>query len=128
MDGRKPQRIIPGKFANHVKTRIEPSLMENTPENILASAMSIVAMEIVKLQQKSSRTSLDQKDARILQGYIKSMVELSREQRERDRSDDLSKLSTDELAKIAAGMLKKEVDTIEVEEAEDQELEDEQPT
>ena len=126
---RKPQRIIPGRFANHVTARVERGVTDNTPDTVIQTALSTVAMEVTKLYQKVSKgNSLDQKEARILQGYIKAMVDLSREQRERDRADDLSKLSTDELARIASSMLKKEAETLEVEEAEDQDLEDESAT
>jgi len=125
MDQRQPKRIIlPGK--DRPQAHVVAGPLDNTPESIISTAMQTVALEVTKLNLKVNRgSSLDPKEARILQGYIKSMVELSRELRERDRSDDLSKLSTEELAKIAEKMLKKEVGTIEIEEAEETGLEDE---
>lgn len=126
MDFKKtPRIIIPSN--PRPRSTVTSGPLDNTPDSVISTALQTVAMEVTKLHIKVSRgTSLDQKEARILQGYIKSMVELSREQRERDRADDLSKLSTEELAKIAEKMLKQEAGTIEIEEDEEAaELEDE---
>ncbi len=125
MDHKKlPKVIIPQN--DRPRSNVVSGPLDNNPDTIISTAMQTVAMEVTKLNVKVTRgISLDQKEARILQGYIKSMVELSRELRERDRADDLSKLSTAELAAIAEKMLKKEVGTIEVEEDEEEGLEDE---
>lgn len=125
MISKNPKKIIlPENQRTFSKVVAGP--FDNTPDTVISTAMQAVAMEVTKLHTKVSRgNSLDQKEARILQGYIKSMVELSRELRERDRADDLSKLSTEELQKIAANLITKEAGTIEVEEKEDAELEDE---
>lgn len=67
-------------------------------DSLMADALQTIQMEIIKFKTKVSRgQSLDSREAKTLQGYIKSLVDLSREDRERIREEDLSKLSTDEL-------------------------------
>lgn len=84
-----------------VGRRIKPSsvLLIPSVDGMLSDALSIVGVELAKLKRRSDTlTSLDTKDAKILQGYIKSLVDLSKESRERDKEDgDLEKLTDQEL-------------------------------
>ena len=68
-------------------------------ENLLSDAKSIIGNELARLQYKSSRstTPLEAQDAYILQGYIKSLVSLSKEAREREAGEDPSDLTDREI-------------------------------
>mgnify|MGYP007089350589 CR=1 FL=1 len=74
----------------------------------LDDALGIIVTEIVKYRHKVNRgSSLNIQEARVLQGYIKSLVELSKESRERENNADLANLSDEELANLVTTMLKK---------------------
>ena len=77
-------------------------------DGILAKAISTIANEINKLYVRSHAANLSDKEARILQGHIKTLIELSREQRERDKADDLSNMSNEELFDLAKQILSKQ--------------------
>lgn len=65
---------------------------------MVADALQVIQLEITKYKTKVAQgRSLDSREAKTLQGYIKSLVELSREDRERIKEQDLSALSTEEL-------------------------------
>lgn len=70
-------------------------------DQMVADALSVVQKEIQKFQSKALQgRGLDITEARILQGYIKSLVDLSKEDRERVKDLDLSNMSTEELLKL----------------------------
>jgi len=70
-------------------------------DQMVADALSVVQKEIQKFQSKVLQgRGLDITEARILQGYIKSLVDLSKEDRERVKDLDLSNMSTEELLKL----------------------------
>lgn len=67
-------------------------------ENLLTEALGLIQTEILQFRHKvNGGKPLQLNEARVLQGYIKSLVELSKEARERAKSEDLSKMSTEEL-------------------------------
>lgn len=67
-------------------------------DGMVADALQVIQLEITKFRTKvASGRSLDSREAKTLQGYIRSLVELSKEDRERAKEADLSKLSTEEL-------------------------------
>jgi hypothetical protein len=67
-------------------------------DGMIADALQVIQLEITKFRTKvASGRSLDSRESRTLQGYIKSLVDLSKEDRERTKDEDLSKLSTEEL-------------------------------
>lgn len=71
--------------------------------DLLNDALEIVQIEIIKIRTKvRSGRSLDSRETKVLQGYIKSLVELSKEDRERMRDMDLSDFTDDELRALAA--------------------------
>lgn len=77
------------------------SILPNV-QDLLNDALEIVQMEITKIRTKVRRgQSLDSRETKMLQGYIKSLVELSKEDRERMRDLDLSDLSDEELLALA---------------------------
>ena len=67
-------------------------------ERLISDAYSIIELELVKFKTtvKSGR-SLDAEQGRLLNGYIRSLTELSKEQRDRDKGTDLSNLSLEEI-------------------------------
>jgi len=70
-------------------------------ENLIADATGIIELELVKFHTKVRQgKSLDAIEGRLLNGYIRSLVDLLKEQRERDKENDLSKLTTDELISL----------------------------
>lgn len=93
-----PRRIIPK--INNI------SVLPST-EGMISDALSVIQTEIVKFASKTKKgQSLDLSEARVLQGYIKCLVDLSREHRERDKETDLSNLSDEDLATMVKGLLK----------------------
>lgn len=88
---------------------VEVSEVVSVPpvDGILSKAVSTIANEINKLHIRSHRQDLTDKQARILHGYIKALVDLSKEQRERDKAEDLSKMSDEELFGLAKQILQK---------------------
>lgn len=82
------------------KKTVEQSnpLLWPSVDSMMADALSVIQLEITKYKTKVAQgRSLDSREAKTLQGYIKSLVELSREDRERLKEQDLSALSTEEL-------------------------------
>lgn len=67
-------------------------------DNMVADALEVIKLEIKKYHTKvASGRSLDSREAKTLQGYIKSLVDLSREDRERTKDVDLASLTAEEL-------------------------------
>lgn len=76
-------------------------------DTLMNDALSIIASELHKYRHKTSGTSvLDLKEARALQGYMETLVKLSKENREQARADDLANLTDEELAQLASQVLK----------------------
>lgn len=67
-------------------------------EGMINDALNTIQTEIVRYKTKVAQgRPLTAIEAKIMQGYIKSLVDLSKEDRERAKEADLSELSTDEL-------------------------------
>lgn len=80
---------------------VEPSLIFPSVDGMIADALDVIQQEISRYKTKVVQgRSLDSREAKVLQGYIKSLVDLSREDRERTKEEDLSKLSTEELLQL----------------------------
>lgn len=76
------------------------SLVPDAP-TLIDDALSVIATEIVKFKAKvGTGKSLDLGEARVLQGYIRSLVELCREQREREDSMDLASKTDAEIVAL----------------------------
>ena len=64
-------------------------------------ALSIIGKELTHYKTKTkSGVSLDLKEARAVQAYMDTLVKLSRENREQVRSEDLTKLTDEELVQL----------------------------
>ena len=99
--------------------RAENVLIAPSSEDLLADAMSVLANELARYRHKSNKgMSLDLKEARIMQGYIKCLVDINKEIREMERDDDYSNLSKEELQKLMK-LAFKDDGTLEVGEDED---------
>ena len=95
------RRLIKSPVPQEDKVVVLPAL-----QNMMDDALQTLSAEIVRFRNKSvrERTALTPNEARVLQGYIKSLVDLSKESREREDDNDLSKLSDDELLALVEGL------------------------
>lgn len=67
-------------------------------EAMLEDGLNILQTELLRYKTKAARgTGLNPMEAKTLQGYIKSLVDLSREDRERAKGADLGDKSLEEL-------------------------------
>lgn len=65
---------------------------------MLEDGLQILEQELLRYKTKATRgTGLNPMEAKTLQGYIKSLVDLSREERERSKSADLGDATIEEL-------------------------------
>lgn len=89
------RRLPPSKILSH-QTVIQPSV-----DSLIADAMSILELELLRLKRhvQSGRALLPD-ESRILNGYIKGLTELAREDREQQKGVDLSDMSTEEIIKL----------------------------
>ena len=86
----------------------EPVSIHTDVNTTLDDALSVITTEIIKFKSKVNKgLSLNLQEARVLQGYIKSLVDLSKESRERNDSMDLASMSDTEITKLVEAMLKK---------------------
>lgn len=68
---------------------------------LLQDALSVISTEILKFKFKTAKgESLGLSEARVLQGYIKSLVELSKEKRDMEERMDLANMTNEELLKL----------------------------
>jgi hypothetical protein len=77
-------------------------------ENLLGDALRVIELEITRFHHRLQRgQSLTGEDARILQGYIRSLVELSKEKRERekDEAEDLANMSNEDLVALCQKLI-----------------------
>lgn len=73
-----------------------------TVEKLLENGLCVIGNELAKYASKTGKgISLDLKEARVVQAYMDALCKLSREDRERRRSEDLSELSSEELVQLA---------------------------
>lgn len=80
---------------------------------MLNGALRTLSEQLDKLALRSKVASFDEREAKVLQGYIRSLVELSKEEREREKQEqlgDLSKLSDTELLELARTKLAEKVE------------------
>lgn len=83
---------------------------EASTENMVNDAMSILGEQLEKLKLKSRSGTFDVTEADLLKTYIKSLCELSREEREitkQAQENDLSKLTNEQLLELAQAELQK---------------------
>ena len=101
---REPKRILlPPKKK---KVSLETSSIIPATELLLHDAKAIIGAELAHYRSKAVRgVTLDPKEARIVQGYLESLVKIQREEREIAEAQDLSSLSDSELMHLAKRVL-----------------------
>jgi hypothetical protein len=100
----KPKRILlPPKKRT---VTLETSSVIPATELLLHDAKAIIGAELAHYRSKAVRgVTLDPKEARIVQGYLESLVKIQREEREIAETQDLSALSDVELMHLAKRVL-----------------------
>lgn len=97
----KPKRIIVSPKPRHLEISAEAMVIPAL-DGLLNDSLTIIGNELARYRAKSARgASLELKEARAVQGYMKTLVELSRESREQSRHEDLSSMSNQELLELA---------------------------
>jgi len=104
MTEQKPKRIILPPKKKQVT--LETSSIIPATELLLHDAKAIIGAELAHYRSKAVRgVTLDPKEARIVQGYLESLVKIQREEREMAEAQDLSTLSDVELLHLAKRVL-----------------------
>lgn len=113
VDQRMPKHILRPKTPlappKHIGRTIDVK-RESDVSDVIASALGIIKQQVDNLSAKSRiGGSLMDVDVKNLRTYIQSLVELSREERERTKHDGIEEwvaaLSTEELILMAQGQL-----------------------
>ena len=100
----KKRIIIPGKRPQIDESNIS---YDSNSESLLNDAMCVIASELAKFRSMTTRgLSLDLKQSRVLQGYVKCLVDVAKETRERAKKEDLSDLSDEDLLELVKGLVK----------------------
>ena len=103
-DKTEPKRIILPPKKRRVS--LETSSIIPATELLLHAAKAIIGAELAHYRSKAVRgVTLDPKEARIVQGYLESLVKIQREEREIAETQDLSTLSDTELLHLAKRVL-----------------------
>ena len=103
-DKTEPKRIILPPKKRRVS--LETSSIIPATELLLHDAKAIIGAELAHYRSKAVRgVTLDPKEARIVQGYLESLVKIQREEREIAETQDLSTLSDTELLHLAKRVL-----------------------
>ena len=104
MTEQKPKRIILPPKKKQVT--LETSSIIPATELLLHDAKAIIGAELAHYRSKEVRgVTLDPKEARIVQGYLESLVKIQREEREIADAQDLSAMSDVELLRLAKRVL-----------------------
>lgn len=93
-DERMPKRIIPEQKLS--RNNLVSSISD--ADRMLDDALGILEAELLGLKRKVKQgEKLKLAESRILVGYIKSLVELSREQRERDARANFGDMTDEQI-------------------------------
>lgn len=77
-------------------------------DRLLADAMNIIGAELAVYRAKTNMgKALDLREAKAVQGYVDTLVKLSKEAREQVRSQDLAALTNEELLQLATELVNK---------------------
>jgi len=96
------RRIVPTRIeTDNLSVTVIPSI-----ETLMNDALSIIGSELASYKRKTkSGITLELKEARSVQGYMDTLIKLSKENREQIRAEDLSNLSDEELKQLATKLL-----------------------
>ena len=110
-DKKSPKRILLPPKKRPIS--LETSSVIPATELLLHDAKAIIGAELAHYRSKAVRgVTLDPKEARIVQGYLESLVKIQREEREMSEAQDLSSLSDSELMHLAKRVLENNNNTI----------------
>lgn len=77
---------------------VKDAVLYASVDAMINDALDTLKDEITRLRTKVKRgAQLNATEAKLLQGYIKCLVDLSKEDRERAKDADLSSMSTEDL-------------------------------
>ena len=80
---------------------IRASTTPKDAAGMLDEAMAIIGEQVELLRIKSAhKQALDETEAKQLMGYIKGLVEINKDERERDKRGELGKMSDAELLEL----------------------------
>ncbi len=103
-DKKSPKRIVLPPKKRPIS--LETSSVIPATELLLHDAKAIIGAELAHYRSKAVRgVTLDPKEARIVQGYLESLVKIQREEREIAEAQDLSSMSDVELLRLAKRVL-----------------------
>lgn len=114
LDDRDPNAGMPPREFKKIIIPPKPKSIELSPEamiippldGLLNDSLVIIGNELARYRSKTAAgKSLELKEARAVQGYMETLVKLSREAREQARHEDLSNLSDEELLSLASKYL-----------------------
>ena len=98
---------------NNGKRRIVQSnnlVVQPSVESLIADALNVIQQEITKFSYKVNKgQTLAPGEARIFQGYIKSLTDMAKESREAAKHEDLGDMTNDEIIRTLAAGREKEV-------------------
>ena len=104
IDTESPRRIVLPPKKRTIS--LQNSSIIPATELLLHDAKAIIGAELAHYRSKAVRgVTLDPKEARIVQGYLESLVKIQREEREIAATQDLSTLSDVELLHLAKRVL-----------------------
>lgn len=72
---------------------------------LMSKALEMLRRDMENLYITVGHRALDEKEARKLMGYIKAIVDISKEQREIEKSNDITNMSDEELKALARKLL-----------------------
>ncbi len=119
MDESAPKRI---KLPPEKQTRMDLKMIttEVSVESVLDDAMQTAAMEVARYRMKVARgNTLDPKEARIIQGWIETLIKAKKEQRETEKDAKMDKMSNEQLLEIARRVVANSPTPIEIEPEDD---------
>ena len=104
-EGRKPRRTIVPPKPNPAHISSEAMIIPHL-DSLLNDSLVIIGTELSRYRAKTARgASLELKEARALQGYMDTLVKLSKESREQAKYEDFANMSDEELLALAAKQL-----------------------
>lgn len=109
MNSDEPKKRKISHHFDKTPAKVEVSQVLEVPpvEGIMSKSVAALGNEINRLYVRSSQYPLSDKEARILQGHIKTVIELSKHQMEREKAQDLSDMSDDDLFALAKQIISK---------------------
>lgn len=74
-------------------------------QRLITQSFSIIEKGLEKLDQRANMGMFNKEDALIFSTYVKAIKDLSHENREQEKEDDIKKLSDEEIKQLAQTLL-----------------------